>query len=191
MKNVEQSAASSSGSQQTLTHLVKPSSQTTKYNSRHPQQVSITDALVCFIAEDLVLLSIVDSTQFNKLLHTLDPNQTPSRKHLSTVLLKRKYDSVKNKILKQLEGIESINLTLDLWSNRQMKSFLGVTGHFILKDWKMEAMMLACNRVRHTAENIVSWYDEVTSEYDITDKIKHIVTDNASNVKSIFNAPWI
>lgn len=132
MKNVEQSAASSSGSQQTLTHLVKPSSQTTKYNSRHPQQVSITDALVCFIAEDLVPLSIVDSTRFNKLLHTLDPkNQTPSRKHMSTVLLKRKYNSVKNKILKQLEGIESINLTVDLWSNRQMKSFLG---HFILKD---------------------------------------------------------
>lgn len=144
---------------------------------------------MCFIAEDLVPLSIVDSTRFNKLLHTLDPKyQTPSRKHLSTVLLKRKYDSVKNKILKQLEGIESINLTLDLWSNRQMKSFLGVTGHFISKDWKMESMMLVCNHIRgrHTAENIVSWYDEITSEYDITDKIKHIVTDNASNVKKAF-----
>ena len=161
----------------------------TKYNSRHPQQVAVTDALVCFIAEDLLPLSVVDSTRFIKLLHTLDPKyQVPSRKHLSTILLKRKYDGVKNQILKRLQGVESINLTLDLWSNRQMKSFLGVTGHFISKEWKMESMMLACNRVtgRHTAENIASWYVEITSEYDIGAKVKHIVTDNASNVKKAF-----
>ncbi len=67
---------------------------------KHLQQVAITDALVCFVVEDLVPLSVVDSTRFNKLLDTLDPKyQIPSRKHLSTVLLKRKYDGVKSSIL--------------------------------------------------------------------------------------------
>ncbi len=49
-------------------------------------------------------------------------------------------------------------------------------------------MMLACNRVkgRHTGENIVAWYNEIISEYDIADKVKHIITDNASNVKKAF-----
>ena len=32
-----------------------------KYSLQHPHQVSITDALVCFIAEDLVPLSVMDS----------------------------------------------------------------------------------------------------------------------------------
>ena len=48
--------------------------------------------------------------------------------------------------------------------------------------------MLGCNCVmgRHIAENIMLWYDEITSDFGITDKIKHIVTDSASNVKKAF-----
>ena len=32
----------------------------------------------------------------------------------------------------------------------------------------------------------MAWYNEIISEYDIADKVKHIITDNASNVKKAF-----
>ena len=90
----------------------------------------------------------------------LDPMyQLPSRKHLSTKLLKKKYDHTKTQLLSQLGGTDNINLTLDLWSNRQMRSYLGITGHFISESWTLESVMLGCNRVmgRHTTENIMLW----------------------------------
>ena len=45
--------------------------------------------------------------------------------------------------------------------------------------------MLACNRVtgRHTADNIMMWYEEIISALE---KVKHIITDSASNVKKAF-----
>ncbi len=45
--------------------------------------------------------------------------------------------------------------------------------------------MLGCNRVfgRHTAENIMVWYDEVTTDFGISEKVQHIVT---ANIKKAF-----
>ena len=49
-----------------------------------------------------------------------------------------------------------------------MKSFLGVTGHYISNEWKLESVMLSCNRIsgRHTGENILQSYEEVASEFN-------------------------
>ena len=51
--------------------------------------------------------------------------------------------------------------------------------------------MLACKRFkgRHTAENVVSNYEEVLSDYEIGNKISHVITDNASNMIKAFSLP--
>ena len=48
--------------------------------------------------------------------------------------------------------------------------------------------MLACNLVsgRHTGDNIIMWYDEIISDFGAREKVKHIITDSASNVKKAF-----
>ena len=172
--------------QQVLTHLMIPSK---KYLATHPRQISVSNALVEFVAEDLMPLSVVDSTRFRNLVSILEPcYQMPSRKQLSTVLLKKKYDTLRSKVVDQLQKIKSLNITVDLWSNRQMKSYLGMTGHYISNQWTLESVMLACNRVTggHTSDNIMLWYNEVVSEFDVRDKIKHVVTDSAANIKKAF-----
>ena len=105
-------------SQQTLTHLLQPQR---KYSLQNPKQILVTDAVVNFVADDLIPLSVVDSKRFKSLLSTLDPQyQLPSRKQLSTVLLTKKYDTLKSSVLEKLKKTDTINLTIDLWSNRQM-----------------------------------------------------------------------
>ena len=76
-----------------------------------------------------------------------------------------------------------------MWSNRQMRSYLGMTAHCII-DWKMHSFMLACKRFtgRHTADNILQEYEEI-SFYNIPDKVSDIVTDNASNMMCTFSLP--
>lgn len=65
--------------QGTLTHLVEPQK---KYHAKNPKQVLVTEAVVDFIAEDLMPLHLLDSVRFQKLVHLLDPQYClPSRKH--------------------------------------------------------------------------------------------------------------
>ena len=81
-------------------------------------------------------------------------------------------------------------LTIDLWSNRQMKGFLGITAHYIT-DWTLHSAMLACTRFRgsHTAENISHQVDEVLTVYNIIPKVTNIITDNAANMIKAFTLP--
>lgn len=172
--------------QQTLSHLVVSQK---KYGTTHPKQVQVTDCLVSFVAEDLMPLRVVDSSRFKAFVQALDPNfLLPSRKHLSTSLLDKKYTTLKKAVMKRLEAVKDIHLTIDIWSNRQMKSFLGVTGHYISSDWKLESVMLCCNRItgRHTGDNILQSYEELAVEFNIDRKVGHIVTDNASNMMRAF-----
>lgn len=71
-----------------------------------------------------------------------------------------------------------------------MKSFIGVTGHMIV-DFKLHTVLLACARVkgRHTAENILHYYEKVVSDYDLSGKIVAVVTDNAANMVKAFTLP--
>ena len=160
-----------------------------KYEAKHPKQLLVTDALVDFVAEDLMPLRLVESLRFQKLLKALDPQYSlPSRKHLSTTLLTKKYEQLKAHIKSRLRSVSTVNLTIDLWSNRQMRSYLGITAHYITDEWELEHIMLICNRVhgRHTAENIVLWFEEAIADFDVNEKVKHIVTDSGSNIKKTF-----
>ena len=108
--------------QQEITDFVKP---TKKYHQKHPKQISVTNAVVNFVAEDLMPLSVVESDRFVELLHTLDPQyHLPTRKHLSTKLLKEKYSLLKQMVKELVASVICVNLTVNMWTNRQMHSFL-------------------------------------------------------------------
>lgn len=68
-----------------------------------------------------------------------------------------------------------------------MRSFFGMTGHFIV-DFDLQTVMLSCQRFkgRHTADNIYQVYDDVLDNYSIQNKVSFIITDNASNMIKAF-----
>ena len=123
-----------------------------KYASTDYQQVQITDALVSFIAGNLLPLStVVESSHFHDLMNALNP----------------KYQ-VASKKVKYKEGskihcrkLKSVCVTVDLWSNRQIRSYFGMTAHFIM-DWSMQSVMLTCSRFHesHTGDAIAEEYAE-------------------------------
>jgi hypothetical protein len=187
-KKSNQSTSLKSEQQPTMQAFVQTSA---KYPAHHPNQKSITDALIMFIARDLMPLSVVDSPNFRQMLQKLDPRYTvPSRKHLLSKLLFNKSSSVQNNIVSLLHQAQCVCLTIDLWTNRQMRSFIGITGHLIV-EWTMHPVMLACKRFkgRHTAENIRQQYEETVSTFELASKITNIVTDNASNMIKAFDLP--
>lgn len=184
---MQQNYDESTTSQSSISNFTKSTS-VTKYPASDPTQKQITNALVSFIAGNLTPLSVVENPDFKTLIESLNPKyQLPSRKHLSTKILQQKSSEIQSDIKEKLRSVQSVCLTIDLWSNRQMKGFLGITGHFIL-DWCMKSIMVSCKRFKgkHCAENIRQEYEEAVACYDIADKISNIITDNASNMSKAF-----
>ncbi|KAK2152952.1 hypothetical protein LSH36_313g00004 [Paralvinella palmiformis] len=181
--NDTQTTKPATNQQQTMQSFVV---QLTNYANHHPHQVQITDSLVMFIAGNLLQSSIAESPRFRDFCGMMDPHyQLASRKHLTGKPLINKTKSIQAYFKQQLKQTQSVCLITDLC---QMKSFIGVTGHFI-HDWSKHSITLASKRVKgcSTFENIHQQYEKIVTSFDITHKISHIITDNASNIIKAFN----
>ncbi|CAB4041714.1 zinc finger BED domain-containing 4-like [Paramuricea clavata] len=92
-----------------------------------------------------------------------------------------------------LKDKDSVSLTTDIWSDRVMRSFLGVTAHTNILDIttgaeELRSFLLSCKRFSgsHTGTSIAAAFDDILEIYVINSKVEHILTDNASNMKSAF-----
>uniref|UniRef100_A0A3Q3BF94 HAT C-terminal dimerisation domain-containing protein n=1 Tax=Kryptolebias marmoratus TaxID=37003 RepID=A0A3Q3BF94_KRYMA len=163
------------------------------YSPQSPRQQAISEAIV----QDLIIgcclpLSLVENGHFKHFLEVLDSKYTPiSRKTVSERRIPELVRKVKETVLEKLKTQRSVSLTTDLWSDRRLRSFLGVTAHVCYKSkdsYALGSYLLDCRRFtgRHTGEHIASAFEEITEEYDIRDKISYIITDNAANMKCAF-----
>ena len=85
-----------------------------EYSTSDPQRQAITNALVMFIAGDLLPTSLVDSANFRALLRTLDPRYTvPSRQYFTHTLLRQKSQDVSSALKSQLQVTTSPGSELD------------------------------------------------------------------------------
>ena len=162
-----------------------------KYALTDYQQVKITDALVSFIAGNLLPLSTVESPHFHDLMNASNPKyQVPTRKTLSTKLLPSTKSKIQGRVQNSLQKAESVCVTVDLWSNRQMRSYFGMTAHFIM-DWSMQSVMLACSRFHgsHTGDAIAEEYERVVASFHLTQKLSFVITDSASNMIKALSLP--
>ena len=152
------------------------------------KQQRITKAIVNHIILDLKPLSTVDSSSFRQVLEEAEPSYSmPSRKYVSNHLLPDRHNESLKHLMDSLRQVSQVSLTLDLWSNRQMKSFLGITAHFI-HNFNLCSAMLACRRFRgsHTGESILHQYQSIVADFELNGKVHSVITDNASNMTKAF-----
>uniref|UniRef100_A0A096M2K3 BED-type domain-containing protein n=1 Tax=Poecilia formosa TaxID=48698 RepID=A0A096M2K3_POEFO len=163
------------------------------YSPQSPRQQAISEAIVQDLITGCCLpLSLVENGHFKHFLEVLDSKYTPiSRKTVSERRIPELVRKVKETVLEKLKTQSSVSLTTDLWSDRRLRSFLGVTAHVCYKSkdcYALESYLLDCRRFtgRHSGEHIASAFEEITEEYGIRDKISYIITDNAPNMKCAF-----
>ena len=116
-----------------------------------------------------------------------------ARSTVTNVSLNKCVVSVKKKISDMLKDKDSVSLTTDIWSDRVMRSFLGVTIHTNVLDIttgaeELRSFLLSCKRFSgsHTGTRIAAAFDDILETYVISNKVEYILTDNASNMKSAF-----
>ena len=136
-------------------------------------------------------IRIIESRGFVNFLKVLHPQyKPPCRKTVRKKILK-KADNLESKIADQFKECHSVNVTVDMWSDRKLRSFLGVTAHVIVDEndsLQLKSFTLACEQFsgRHSGENISAAFEKITQRYGIRNKITYIITDNAANMKKAF-----
>ena len=109
---------------------------TLKYGDKNSRQLELTRMIVQDLIIDLGLpLSIVDHPAFLRAMNTIDPKFTVlSRRSLCREALPATLEQIMEKVREACNEAQFVALTLDLWSDRRMRTFIGITMHTISKN---------------------------------------------------------
>ena len=152
-------------------------------------QKALTKALIKSIACDQLPLSIVDSETFRDLLLIAEPKFViPRRSTIRNTLIPTVVQQMEEEMRHQLACLSHVYLKIDLWTNRNMLSFLGITVYFIDATWKLFGFVPAADSFleKHTACNIAKAYDDVIEKFKLISKVTKVVSDNASSMVKAF-----
>lgn len=136
---------------------------------------------------DFQPFSVVEDAGFRKYTKALNPSyEIPSRQVISRTHIPSLYEQCLNDCKELVKDVVAISLTTDCWTSVNNESFMGVTIHFLDKDFKMQTMLLECAvfDISHTSINLSEKLKEITDEWGIEKKIMLAVSDNASNIKN-------
>lgn len=167
--------------------LMQTIDRTQSYRNDSIKKNQLDLLLVKMVAKDLQPLSITEDKGFKDFVQGLNPRyKLPSRRELTRTLLPNMYEQEVARISKELENVEDIALTTDIWTSRQTQGFITVTAHFISSDYNVKSAVLETARMtkNHTAENIAEDLTSICNKWNILSKICCVITDNAANMTS-------
>ena len=134
-------------------------------------------------------LNIVEQFGFRKFVKECNLKFEPiSSKRIKRVIIPSLKSDIVNKIHQSLNSVDALCLTIDAWSNKRSRSFLGITCHYINQHIKPEAVLLEFLRLKspHTGDKIYQLTEDVLHRFGIKEKVFKIITDNASNMVKAF-----
>lgn len=142
------------------------------------------------IAKNLIIrcnlpLSTVENPAFRDFMRECFPKWEPmSSKRLRNVIITSFTEKVRKTISETLENVKDLSLTVDGWSDRRSRGYLGITCHFINDKMIPQAYLIDFVRMKspHTSENIQRQTEYILDSYNIKEKVFRIITDNAANM---------
>jgi hypothetical protein len=172
------------------TQITKIDSDTTKYDKKQPKQIAFTKSVIKNLIVDCGLpFSLVEQQGFIDFQYTIDPKLARiNRNEITEDNLPYMVLKLKDRFVEILSNVNKICITVDIWTDRRLRSFIGVTGHFIDSFWKLQSILLQFNVItgEKTGERIASEYLKLIHEYKLEGKILRATTDSGSNVKKAY-----
>jgi hypothetical protein len=156
------------------------------YSARHPDQIRITSSLI----KDLIVgcsipMHIVEKPAFRRFLENANSLYTlPARSTVTSKLIPQELEKMQDELSQQLAKCANIALTVDIWTDRRVHSFLACTGHGFV-DCKPVNMLLAFKTIkgRHTGALIAEELNRILDSNQLRAKVQYVVSDNAANMK--------
>lgn len=179
--------------QASTTGLFGPVSRSPRWKASDHRQEAITRSIVSVIAENLLPLDFVESPKFIELMAKAESRYAvPSARSLSAKFVPDCVAKIQSDVKARLQHVESVCLTLDVWSSRSTHSYVAITGHFIL-DCMLRSVMLGFRRRRgaFVTEDIFQVYQETVLRYRLTGKVVLIISDNLNLIQAFPFPGWV
>jgi hypothetical protein len=149
------------------------------------QAEEITDYFVKFLAEDFRPFSLANGKGFLRFMNKVRPEyKVPCGETLrnKTALL---HAAVVDKVKTELAGVYAVSLTMDGWTSRAGRHYMGYTAHYLTEDFELRSLVLGVklSRGSQTAERIRDGLLGVLQEFEIPlFKVSAVVTDGGGNM---------
>lgn len=185
-----QTAAQAGDNQPTINTFGIPKSAT--YSSSHPRQKAITTSIIADLIVDCnLLVSLVEHPSFRNFMSVVEPKFVNISRTRVTSRLAEITRAMETNIKEDMSKREGISVAVDIWSDRKLRGFLGVTGHVMEvsdNSLNLKSYLLGCSRFKgsHTGEKISTAFESICEKYSIRNKLDYILTDNAANMKKAF-----
>lgn len=141
--------------------------------------------LVKMIVKEYHPLRVVEDPEFRKFINMLCPGyKLPSRKTISYSLIPQLFNSTEEILKEKINCATAVCITTDGWTSINNESFTSITAHFIDNDTNLNSNLLCCISYndKHTAENLCQFLKEKINEWNLTNKVTAVVSDNAANI---------
>lgn len=98
------------------------------------------------------------------------------------------HETMKTELREKLATAKYIALTIDIWTDRRVHSFLGVTAHTFCSCQSFTGLLaFKVMKGQHTGTRIAEELLRVMEENEIKEKVFFVVCDNASNMRKAFD----
>ncbi|GES85576.1 zinc finger BED domain-containing protein RICESLEEPER 2-like [Rhizophagus clarus] len=148
------------------------------------QQEEHDNCLIQWLICDLQPFIIVENYYFKKFINFFCPRYTIPNRHKVKDLITDSFNIQRNQIKNELcKIVGRFSLTADMWScSINQESFLSLTLHYINSDWKLCNFLLDIIpfNISHTGINISNEIMRVLQEFNISNRIIALTTDNES-----------
>ncbi|CAF1579910.1 unnamed protein product, partial [Adineta steineri] len=126
------------------------------------------------ILEELIVkcnlpLSIAESRGFRNFLKILAPKWKPaSSRYYTKTLLPSLMKNTQDKIKNILSNVKYLTITIDAWTDKRGRSYIGITGHFLDSHSVPQALLLDFIRFKgaHTGENIHNVTEQILDKLE-------------------------
>ena len=121
----------------------------------------------------------------------LDLDYTPPSRHTIARRLKQFYKEHHETLIADLKKVDFISITTDCWTNRRMKCFVVMSGHYCLPDtYEMKSTILdfATFNKRHSSKEISMYLEAKMKSLGIIDKIVCVTADGARNMTNAIDS---
>lgn len=149
----------------------------------------IDQQLVKMVVKEYHPFSVVEDIEFRKLIKMLCPTYViPSRKTVTQSLMPQMFEMTVECVKDTLRNVEAVYLTTDGWTSRSNQSFISVTAHFIdpKNETLVSSVLLGCIDFdeKHTSDNLARFLRNIVDEWNLSNKLTAVITDNAANIKA-------
>ena len=155
------------------------------YDFNDPRAKAKHQGILTMIVTDMKPFNIVNDPGFLNYSKLLDPRFAVGSDMFYRRLLDKAYINGKDKVKKKLEDADrgAVSIQLDGWSQHH-HGYIGLLANYITKGWRRARLCLACRpfELSHTGENVARWVETECDKWGITDDVRVVTTDTASNM---------